>query len=679
MPEGLMNVQMARSGSGETFITGMEVDQSAGIFRGMPAPDSEEPQTSQEPQGQQGPQGPKASVRLGGPDATQRLYRVADDGTLSDVNVNWNTGSMGVAMASDIKFLDNGDMIVAQQGTGIVQYGPDGSYKRSYGDIQVEAFTVSGNKIYITDTKSSSVLVYDGETFDHESNVSFDSLTFQTSMATGQNGAVYLYNANGVFRLLPDGSLFERIIDGGMTSLSMPNNFFQSFMETNEGAFLLYASAETESKIFRYVYDPNIAARPENELVVFTLYENNTLRQAAGVFQKAHPDTRINIQVGMGDDGATASEIIRTLNTEIMAGKGPDIIMLDGINADNYIDKGVLLDVSGLISELTAKEQFIESVLKTFESEGKIYAVPVKFSMPTIFVSEEYAADMRDLNSIVDFALNNPGAGIIGDKKADNLFKVFLPASMPGWLAGKEINEEKLAGFLNAVKEMAETEAPVLESPERSAERAGNVMIGRRGPAFNVGESNPDDVFNFAFEKIHTYITKLSSFRALMLPIAASEKRGEYAALPLPGLVENVFIPSAIVGINAKSAQTDIAGEFLKTMLSKDIQSVKLGDGFAVNVSALSATMEIVNGNMMFAIAMMNPNFEGEMLQAGTPSIEAQQEILDLCLGVKTPYIVNDMLAEMVADEAKGYFSGDKDLEKTIADIRERTRIYLAE
>ena len=50
-----------------------------------------------------------------------------------------------------------------------------------------------------------------------------------------------------------------------------------------------------------------------------------------------------------------------------------------------------------------------------------------------------------------------------------------------------------------------------------------------------------------------------------------------------------------------------------------------------------------------------------------------------MCLEVKTPYVVDSILAEMVADEAKGFFSGEKDLEKTIADIRERTRIYLAE
>jgi ABC-type glycerol-3-phosphate transport system substrate-binding protein len=616
----------------------------------------------------------------GPPPATQRLSTVADDYSLEEVNVNWYTGpgtGMGMGMmTSDIMFLENGDMIAGQFGTGIVQYSRDGSYKRTYGDPQVEAFTVSGNKIFIIDSKTNSILVYDGETYDQTTSLSFDGLTMDTNIATGQNGAVYIYNSTGVFRLLPAGTIFEKIIEGDMTSLSMPNNNFQSFTETKEGTFLLFSRAQAESKIYRYTYDPDIAARPENELVVFTLYENRTLRQTAGVFQKEHPDTRVNIQVGMGEDGAVVSDIVKTLNTEIMANKGPDIIMLDGLSAANYIDKGVLLDIADIVKEVSDQEKMIGGVLRSFEKNGKIYAVPAKFSMPVIFVDAGDAAYMRDLDSAADFAAVNQDTGIIGNKTAENLFRVFLPGGMPGWLNGKEVNEKKLSDFLAAIRKMADTAAPVLEPPERRQPANGDVVIRKGGPEYDVGESRPEDVFNFAYGRIKSYVMKMSSFRALMLPNAAAERRGDCVALPLPGFVDNVFIPSAIVGINAKAAHQDIARDFLKTMLSKDIQSVKLGDGFAVNVSALSDTMELENN--FFAMAM-NAGFEGETLQAGVPGLEAQQKIFDLCLAVKTPYLVDDTLAEMVAGEAKGYFNGEKDLERTIADIRERTRIYLAE
>ena len=49
------------------------------------------------------------------------------------------------------------------------------------------------------------------------------------------------------------------------------------------------------------------------------------IEQAAVMFQKEHPEIRIEIQEGMtGKDGVTATDAIKNLNTEIMAGEGPD-------------------------------------------------------------------------------------------------------------------------------------------------------------------------------------------------------------------------------------------------------------------------------------------------------------------------------------------------------------------
>jgi len=329
---------------------------------------------------------------------------------------------------------------------------------------------------------------------------------------------------------------------------------------------------------------------------------------------------------------------------------------------------------------LKQKEQMVNNVLTAFERDGKIYAVPAKFTMPLIFADAENAADMADISSLAHFAEAHPNIGIIGDKTGDNLSKVFLPAGMPGWFDGKEINGEKLAEYLTLIKAMADTPAEVIVPPERMTggrvSGGSMVTVRRGGPGYSVGESNPDDVFNFAFRSVHTYIGKISGFRSLMMANMACEERGGCIALPLPGMVENVFIPTAVTGINAKSGYTDIARDFLMTMLSFDVQNVRLEDGFPVNIKALEGSMETVNN---FYATMASQGAAGRVLSGGMPSLETQQKIMDLCMAAKTPYIVDDTLAEMVLNEAKGYFIGEKDIDKTIADIRERTRLYLAE
>ena len=47
------------------------------------------------------------------------------------------------------------------------------------------------------------------------------------------------------------------------------------------------------------------------------------------LFQKKYPDVYVNIETGMsGDDSVTDTDALKVLNTEIMAGTGPDVLLL---------------------------------------------------------------------------------------------------------------------------------------------------------------------------------------------------------------------------------------------------------------------------------------------------------------------------------------------------------------
>ena len=70
------------------------------------------------------------------------------------------------------------------------------------------------------------------------------------------------------------------------------------------------------------------------------------------LFQKKYPDVYVNIETGMsGDDSVTDTDALKVLNTEIMAGTGPDVLLLDGISEDTYIEKGMLEDLSGVLKD----------------------------------------------------------------------------------------------------------------------------------------------------------------------------------------------------------------------------------------------------------------------------------------------------------------------------------------
>ena len=77
------------------------------------------------------------------------------------------------------------------------------------------------------------------------------------------------------------------------------------------------------------------------------------MRRLIARFQKQNPDIYVNYQIGLsGEDGVTASDALRMLNTEILAGDGPDVLMLDGISVDTYTEKGLLMDLTTVLANI---------------------------------------------------------------------------------------------------------------------------------------------------------------------------------------------------------------------------------------------------------------------------------------------------------------------------------------
>lgn len=130
--------------------------------------------------------------------------------------------------------------------------------------------------------------------------------------------AVYYANSTGLYRMLIDGTLTERLIDGELCSLGLPTVTIRNLFAGEDGSFLLFGMDDSGYKLFRYVFDPEVPATPTTELKVYSLTENSTVRQSLGQYQMVNPEVKVNYQIGVtGDDGVTTADALRTLSTEI--------------------------------------------------------------------------------------------------------------------------------------------------------------------------------------------------------------------------------------------------------------------------------------------------------------------------------------------------------------------------
>lgn len=90
------------------------------------------------------------------------------------------------------------------------------------------------------------------------------------------------------------------------------------------------------------------------------------------------------------------------MNTNIMSGKGPDIIVLDGMPVKSYLEKGLLTDLTEILNKVENAEGIIPSIKNTYANGEMIQAIPTRFQMPLIQGRKGDIENINDLTTMVE-------------------------------------------------------------------------------------------------------------------------------------------------------------------------------------------------------------------------------------------------------------------------------------
>lgn len=100
---------------------------------------------------------------------------------------------------------------------------------------------------------------------------------------------------------------------------------------------------------------------PEQQLTIYSLTENDTVSKAVSAFRKNHPEVFVKQEIGITDEASmVAEDAIRNLNASLLSGEGPDIIILDGMPRDAYIEKGQLKDLKEFAEKLEGEGSYFK-------------------------------------------------------------------------------------------------------------------------------------------------------------------------------------------------------------------------------------------------------------------------------------------------------------------------------
>ncbi len=631
----------------------------------------------------------RADAGISGSDGAQALWveRIRD-GVSERVVLQADQDKRMSAMS--LAVTDAGDMLVQCRGDSQARrFSPDGKQVSKYSVKGGIGIAASGKEFAVYEQMAGQVSIFDIETgealrvFPAPEDADFDM-----PIAYGPDGSLYMATKAGIFTVTAGGSLMTRMIDGTLNSLSKPSLMLGGLIFDADGEPVVrFADLTTwQELLYAYKFDQSIPTEPTAQISVFTLYDNDTLREAVALTQDRNPQAKVNLVVALPEGAAiTRDDAIRTLNTEILAGKGPDVIMLDELPVQSYLDKGVLLDLSDVLRPLMEEGRLLKNVTGAFEKDGAIPAVPTRFLLPTLWgnlTGEETMAE------IAGWAAQNPDQIPTYFIEPTDLINEFFLACAPAWKneAGR-LDEAKLAEFLTLLKDIRgdwnddKVASELNFDIKRAMAEISETLPSEWDPyRKNYSKGYYPETHSFvALHKTRFFPYVLRGMQDASTPGAVAAQMPECAFMPMPGQAQGVYMPYLVLGVNAGSANADIAKEFVLAALSADVQALETAfgtHGFPVNEetlgAALASTQTSTGGVTGWSLEDMG--FEEAWL-----SEDMRKQLRGIIDALQTPSLPDFTLHQMVTQESAPFFAGKISAGQAAANIATKANAYLSE
>ncbi len=548
-------------------------------------------------------------------------------------------------------------------------------------DFSTEKLSVLGDTIYSDTGAPKPILLCEGD----------------------EENSIFIGCSDGLYRHVVGGNVMEEVMKGSLSSLGDPSYSLLDMIRKENGEFLIaYLKFDSTSEILikNYVYDSEAAAVPEKLLKIYSLEENSMIRQAVSEFQKNNSEVYIDYEVGISEgSGMTKEDAIRNLNTQILSGEGPDILLLDGMPVQSYMEKGILADLSEMLAKDFGQDAFFENIINAYKKEDSIYALPVRFQIPVLYTEKSVADGITDLTTLADAVetfRNEKGTGIITGafNETETLNKLF-DVNAPAWMAEDGmIKKEELTTFLTQARRIYEAEQKGITGEEKKEHEESAAFSERYvGKDYYLNAAN--DVLDYLENKQQMGFGRSSCVSSAymdysMITSVLDKKESQQEVKLLPGKKGKVFIPVSVIGVCENSSSKELATDFVSYLLSEDLQAMSVDSGYAVNKKAFSDSLispyesQEVEKETGFSMSWMSVDEETGKESVGSLEVlwineERQQKLEEMTASLDTPALTDATIKNVVLELGPAALNGEKPVEDVANEIINKVQIYLSE
>lgn len=126
-----------------------------------------------------------------------------------------------------------------------------------------------------------------------------------------------------------------------------------------------------------------------------TYYYNAYYEQAKREYEAKHPNITINLHYAAKGDSDMSGQMLekfrQTTSTELLTGKGPDLIEMDWLSTDKFIGRKLLVNLSTMMEQDSSfkKAQYFQNILDHANPGSGIYAIPLHFYLQALIGDKE--------------------------------------------------------------------------------------------------------------------------------------------------------------------------------------------------------------------------------------------------------------------------------------------------
>ena len=397
-----------------------------------------------------------------------------------------------------------------------------------------------------------------------------------------------------------------------------------------------------------------------------------TVKSRVIEFNKKNDTYRISL-IDYSSESGEYEEGISRMNTDIVSGKVPDIILLDdSMPTDSYISKGLFADLLPIIEkdEEIDRNDLMPNVMEAFSRDGKLYRLIPSYSIRTIVaktsdVGEERGWTVEEAMALWDSKPEGTEF-IAGATRSEmlNMCMSFAGSQFVNYSTGDcDFNNE---GFLNLLEFLKRFPVEISDDYYTDEYWSSYDSLWRTGKVITQ-QMYLGDFRNLNYTEKGTFGEPIT-----MIGFPSTDQDG------------SVLVPTMQFAISAKSKNQDAAWQFLRYYLTEDYQNE--APGFPLSMKVLEKRAEEAMDRPYYTDENGNKEYYDDIIYIDDVEVtiepmtrEEVDHFMEILKTFKNVGRYDDTLINIISEEAEPYFNGQKNAGEVAQIIQNRAQIYLHE